>query len=405
VLNPSFEDNSTALWPGYNPIASWTGPSGLNPITVDHADGRSPFADNGLTPDRGQVAFIQLNASETKSLSQMIYGLDTTKQYWLQAYLNARNCCGDFPSAAALFNGVELASVAAVPAVDPLGTHANSYYFVNLPFRPTVSMGELAFVSGPTATGGDRTLLLDAVSIVERNASQVVLQNPSFEASGSPPWPGTIQPARLAGWTGLGSYGVNISGAGPFADNGAALDQDNVAFLQGQGSSISQTVDDLAVGGSYALSYAYNARLGNAPRLTVSVDGTVVHDQLLAPVGGSASYLTTNIVFTASASTMVLTFAQTAPGDQTVLIDDVRILAGPTLGPQLNVQLFGSDPLTAAVRISWLVSWGEGWILQATTELPGGFVDTGLPAQLEGAEYAVYDTTASGKMFYRVIRR
>jgi hypothetical protein len=395
VLNPSFEDNSTDNWPGYFDIEAWTetGGCGLNPITVEHPNGRSPFADNGAIPDRSQVAFIQGQAG----LAQTLYGLDTNKQYWLQVWINARNCCGDFPSAAARFNGVELASA---PVVPPVGG-ANPYYFVSLPFTPNAPTGALEILSGPTAANGDRTLLVDAVTLVQRDPSDVVIANPSFEASGVPPWPGYIAPAPMAGWTGVGGYGVNVSGAGPFADNGATPDQDNVAFLQGPGSALSQTISNLTEGQTYRLSFAYNARSGNSPRLVVTLDGNTVLDEVVLPVGGSAPYRAADIPFTATGPAVVLTFTQAAEGDQTVLLDNVRILAGPPYRPRLKIAWL---PDQQAVRISWPVVAGPAWTLQVSTALPGNFVDAGLPVTVEGDEYVAYDFAGSGAAFYRLAK-
>jgi hypothetical protein len=391
VLNPSFEDNSTENWPGYFDIEGWTevGGCGLNPITVDHPNGRSPFADNGVIPDRGQVAFLQGLAA----LSQAIYGLDTNQTYWLQLHLNARNCCGDFPAAAARFNGVELASTPTLPAVGG----SNPYYFVNLPFVPNSPTGLLEIISGPSQGGGDRTLLVDAISLIQRDTNQVVVANPSFEASGTPPWPGYVSPAPLAGWAGGGSYGVNMAGAGPFADNGASPEQDHVAFLQGQNSFLSQTLRGLTPGQSYVLTFAYNARSGNAPRLVVTLDGSPVMDENVAPVGGNAPYRTATLPFTAANATVVLAFVQAAEGDQTVLLDDVRVLPGqPPAPPRLNIQFVAPD----AVRISWPVSAGAAWVLRASPALDVPFQEAGLPVQTEGEEYAVYDGVSGTSRYY-----
>jgi hypothetical protein len=381
VLNPSFEDNAQG-GVGYGPIASWAGPSGVNRVG-------QPFADNGIMPDRGQIAFVQ----GIGTLRQMLYGLDPSKQYWVQLYANARNCCGDFPVASVSFNGAALIPPTPVPAVGA----GNPYYFVNLPFQPDAATGELAIISGPTLTGGDRTLLVDAVSVIARDASQVVMQNPSFEASGNPPWPGYIQPASLAGWIGTGNYGVNISGQGPFADNGVAPDQDNAAFLQDQGASLSQTVTGLVAGATYALSYAYNARGGNTPQLQVTLGETLVHDQVVAPVGASNPYRTTNILFTAASDSVTLTFTQAAAGDHTVLLDNVQLAAPPV---RLTITRFSPT----SVRLAWPTWAGATWTLQSAPALAGPWTDVNQPVNTEGADYAVYDGIAPAARFYRIQR-
>src|SRR5881392_2723802 len=77
---------------------------------------------------------------------------------------------------------------------------------------------------------------------------------------------------NLAGWTGAGTFGVDAAAGGAgFADNGAVPDQDLVAFIQGPGS-LAQAVANLAVGKTYQLTVAYNAKSGTVPHLRIKVD-------------------------------------------------------------------------------------------------------------------------------------
>ena len=240
-------------------------------------------------------------------------------------------------------------------------------------------------------------MLLDAVTIVQRDAGNIVIQNPSFEASGTPPAPGYISTNRISGWTGSGNYGVNFSGVGPFADNGRNPDQDNVAFIQGAGS-LSQTISNLTAGQTYTLSYAYNARSGNTPHLTVTIGGTTVQDENITPVGGSAPYYGRSASFTAGGSTALLTFAQTATGDQTVLLDNVAITPGGVVtGPPLRARIATGNTF----RISWPNS-ATGLVLQSTASLSSGWTDVGLPIVVQDPDNVVTDTIGSGNRFYRL---
>ena len=380
IANPSFEDNFIATFPGYGPIASWQGPSGVN-----NANG--PFHDNGGVPDRGQIGFIQGSGT----LSQTVNGLLPGKQYWLQFRYNARAWQPVGGSTIGLTTRFDGNDLDAIPVIASVGG-SNPYYFRELAFTPAASSGLLEFVTIPS---GDATVLLDAVTIVQRDAGNIDVQNPSFEASGTPPAPGYI--SRISGWAGSGNYGVNFSGAGPFADNGRNPDQDNVAFIQGA-ASLSQTISNLTAGQPYTLSYAYNARSGNTPHLTVTIGGTTVQDENITADGGSAPYYAKSASFTPAGSTALLTFAQTATGDQTVLFDNVAIVPGGVVtGPPLRARIATGN----AFRISWPNSV-TGFALQSTASLPGGWTDVGLPAVDDGTDDIVTDTIGNGTRFYRL---
>ncbi len=148
------------------------------------------------------------------------------------------------------------------------------------------------------------------------------------------------------------------------------------------------------------LSYAYNARGGNLPTLRVTLGGSVVHEASFGPVGGSAPYFTTNITFFATAASMSLTFSQEAAGDNSLLLDDVRVRGAPPTQPPLRIAF---DPLFQSVRIAWPFSAGLDWSLQSSDTVPEGFVDTGLPVWPEDPEYAVYDDASTGTRFYRLV--
>lgn len=324
VRDPSFENTPRPGGVGYGAIADWTGGSGIN--------NGPPFGDNGDIPDRGQIGFSQ----GSTSLGQEILGLEPGEEYWIQFRYNRRNCCGTSSiGLSVLFDGAELAVVEEIPAVGD-----GPYHFINVPFVPGNDRGMLQIVSAAT---GDATLLVDAVTIVKRDASHVVLQNPSFEASGVVGFPGYIQPQFMSGWQATGNYGVNVSGAGPFANNGLNTDQDNVGFLQGD-ASISQEIDKFVVGTEYELSFVYNARSGNTPQLRVTIGDTVLLDEAVSPVGGTEPYHAATFTFTAESAKATLTFAQTAAGDNTVLIDDVKLI-----GESANIECIVVQPRQLAL--------------------------------------------------------
>jgi hypothetical protein len=385
VLNPSFEDNSLPAFPGYGTIDDWIGGSGVNTST-------QPFADNGGIPDRSQIGFIQ----GAGSLSQAIGGLTPGQPYWLQFGYNTRNCCSDpasFPLHLSVrFGGVEIGAISSITS--------GAYLPATFRFTPASASGTLEFLT-ILPVGGDRTLLLDAVNMVARSADDAVVLNASFEGTGVVPAPGYVQPASIGGWVGSDGYGVNISGGGPFADNGRNPDQDNVAFIQGQ-NSLGTQVGPLEFGARYRLSYAYNARNGNTPHLLVTVEGAIAQDADVTPVGGSNPYRTHQFDFVATSSTPTLLFAQTIAGDQTVLFDDVRVTQLTPGGLRLTITRIDA----ATVRLAWPVAAGN-FILECANHVaaPAPWTEAALPVSVEGNENVAYDSIESAAKFYRLSSR
>ena len=254
VLNPSFQANLPG-GVGYGTPNSWVGAGGVG---VNNS--AMPFADNGLIPDNDQVAFLQGAASLTQNLS----GFSPGDLYWVQGFANARNCCGDIPTVSVTLAGSTLLAPSPVP---PVGG-ANAYRFVNLTWVATAASGDLT-ISGAPFAGGDASLLIDGISVIRRTAADIVIANPSFEASGNSfGFPGYISaPNFAAGWSRAGAgqiaiNGSNSPGNNPFADNGAIPDGGNVIGLQ-QDMSISQLLAGLTAGQTYRLSVDYNSRGGD----------------------------------------------------------------------------------------------------------------------------------------------
>ncbi|MCZ7639004.1 MAG: immunoglobulin domain-containing protein [Verrucomicrobia bacterium] len=314
VQNPSFEANYNETWPHYGPIDLWQGGSGVNESSGPFHNGGTPI------PDQTRVAFKQ----GAGPLTQDITGLTPGEQYWVQFFYDAR-LGSQKVDISVRFNGVELGKVV---NVQPAVNRGLPYYFASYPFVPDVDFGPLTFEVSVT---GDSTALFDGVTIVQRSPGNVMVMNPSFEASGDVPFPGVLTTGP-AGWQATGTFGVNRGdGTEVYADNGAPPDQDHVAFLNDV-SSLSQTVNGLVPGKPYQLSFAYNARAGNSPRLQVRAGEAVVFDETVTPVGGSNPYRTRTVTFNAADFSALISFHQTAAGDQTVLLDDIK-LVGETATP------------------------------------------------------------------------
>ena len=348
VLNPSFESNWNPVWPHYSSIDGWTGGTGVNDRSIDR-DG--PFHDNGLTPDGNRVAFKQ----QAGDLSQEISGLTVGQLYWVQFYYNSR---GDVVTGTlnitTRFGGTDIDTITGIQRVTaPERTNAITvpFHSRSVPFEPQADSGTLTF---HVTNEGDRTALFDAVTIVPRTTNDVVIMNPSFEASGSVPSVGPIT-THMAGWGGTGVFGVDTAG-GTYADNGTVPDQDLVAFIEGAGS-LTQTIANLVAGTQYQLSFAYNARSGNTPHLQVKSGATVLFETDVAAVGGSNPFRTNLTTFTVNSSVLVLSFEQTKAGTDALLIDDVRLLGqtGSALPPlqvsPLKAELAPGQSVTISVTV------------------------------------------------------
>jgi hypothetical protein len=385
IANASFEENLPDGPSHYGSINHWPALGAYSGVSP--ADG--PFQDNGTIPDRTQVAFIQSEGS----LSQDVTGLEPGRSYWLQFRYNARACCGGTIGLTVRFDGEPLA---AVSPVLPVGD-TNPYHWTNLLFTPKREGGRLEFA---TTAAGDASLLLDAVSLVRRDATSVVLHNPSFEASGTPPTPGYLESGQLEGWTTTGKCGVNEGWSGAFADNGIPPDQARVAFLQQAGASLSQDVGGLTPGQEYTLTFAANARSGNLPHLKVTLAGAVLIDEDIAPVGSANPYRFKAATFRAPARRGMLRFEQTAPtGDNTVLLDNIEIVPGPYVPAPipLRVQFAG----TTGLRLSWPMT-PVAFRLQAATFLGGAWHDVPEPLQVEGVENVVYQPLGGQSQYFRL---
>jgi hypothetical protein len=344
VRNPSFESNYIDAFPHYGAIDEWTGGSGVN-----KSDG--PFHNNGTPiPDGAQMAFIQGSAN----LSQDLSGLTAGKQYWIQFSYDARACCGGTIDLQTKINGTVLDNIANVKPA----TGGSGYLTRTVAFTADSDTATLMF-SGVSV--GDATVVIDAVSVVQRDPGSVPVANPSFEASGDVADPGLLvnpdtgEPENLGGWTATGQYGINISGTG-YADNGTNPDQDHVLFLQGL-SSVSQTVN-LLVGKVYQLSFAYNARTGNKPHIQAMIGTNVLFEEDVNPVGDTAPYKTKTVSFTATDVTGTISIGQSVDGDQTLLVDNV-ILVGeapkpvdPTTLAPATAELSVGEQMDVTVTIS-----------------------------------------------------
>ncbi len=325
VVNPSFESNGDfGNYPGYvagnSPIFGWTD---TNDGRIGVNNGGQPFASGTVIPDYTHVALIQQNG-DTGTLSQTISGLTPGQQYWFQVFFGERQD-SSMPVLNVTYGGQTLVAAATLA-----GPNVPTYSFIDVPFTPTTSSGALTFAN--ISGAGDNTALIDGISVVQRNASQVVIANPSFEGSQAIGFPGYT--SAIAGWLAAGATGINpmTNGDSPFGV-GTPPDGNEVALLQAQGAtpaSLSQTLASLVAGHQYQLSFSAAVRSGyDDPLLSVSVGG---HALAVASLLTNNSYNLFSYTFTADVtdSAPLLQFLAAGSNDHgftdaTLFLDNVQL--------------------------------------------------------------------------------
>src|ERR1035437_3233589 len=354
VANPSFEQDGPLSPPGYGTPTGWaaSGGPGIN-------DASGPFWDNGAIVDSTYVCFIQGNGL----LGQSTTGYQVGETYWIQLFVNART--GPTTPTLTVYNAASTAGGAAlVPDINvtPVGG-GNPFTFINVPFTAAATSGDLNFAKGGV---GDNTLLLDGISITRRSTNDIVIANPSFEASGTGQ-AGVGVVGAVAGWTLSGAGGpplINQTG-GPYLDSGEVVpDGNNVLVIQGV-CAYSQTLHGLTPGQNYRLTLYVSGRSGDVPTALITIDGNMAYN---APVPqlGSSPFQLISYDFIASAADVTLSIGQTT--DTSYFVDNVRVAVQGPLLPQATILNFGTNvagssavigPVVAkAATIAWTVPYG-----------------------------------------------
>ncbi|WP_269525315.1 fibronectin type III domain-containing protein, partial [Coraliomargarita parva] len=129
-------------------------------------------------------------------------------------------------------------------------------------------------------------------------------------------------------WTFGTNTGVTANGSAFTAGNPNAPEGSQVAFVQSTGS-ISMNVSGFTSGRTYTITFsaAERGNWGGAQTWDLRVDGSTV--QSYAPGQSATNYVDYTATFTASSTSHSIAFVGTAWGDNTVLLDDVRISVNP----------------------------------------------------------------------------
>jgi len=330
IYNPSFETQYTGGLPRswYRQATTGTISTALSGTTTNGIDGSyAMFVASGETNTGSVYTSIQTNGTGA---------LSTTKQYWVQVFY-AKSTLAD-PSVAVSYGPLATAqSLGTLNTSDFAALGGTSTYgFVNYAFTPTSALTNphLNFTSVGAAS---TTARIDCVTIIQRDADEVVLMNPSFEGSsmlgdGTPRNGSRV--GTIAGWTTTNSAGVvaiNVSDSntGIISDNG--ITNSYAAAFMDQNGEMSQTITGLTVGAHYQLSYLYNATSAATAHIEATIGDLIAQDADVTAVGGTNLYNTNTYEFTATAASMLLDFQQTAASAR-LLLDNisVKFLSGPS---------------------------------------------------------------------------
>lgn len=215
-------------------------------------------------------------------------------------------------------------------------------------------LGRLIEVDEPNP-GGAATAATASVKISGAEQSgmantSVTVANSGFESPSIGSGSGAYQYSPAGGsWTFTGA-GVSGNGSGFTFGNPAAPEGQQVAFLQGGGSSITQMLSGFQAGGSYTVQFLA-AQRGNVSQggedFDVYLDGTLLGT--FRPASTSYGALSTP-AFTTTAGTHTLKFLgrNSAGGDNTALIDAVRVTGTAPVSDSgtASVSINGGTPYT-----------------------------------------------------------
>ncbi len=363
IRNASFEWPTNAPGLGMTNIWGWTQShpqfSGINPCEFGY-----PFHDNGRRPDKTQVAFLWSFGTDV-DLSQTLSGLDPGRQYCLQFWHNAGSISDEWNTNVAEFTvayaGVTLTTLFS-EAVNTGFDFSDPFHFTAIVFTPAASTGALRFRNRYTRSDGSNwisRLVLDTICLYELSYDdEVIVKNPSFEASGEQ-GPGgglgfvNVSPAWapvwdiMAGWEYWdGNYNSAVFGtatnANPYLGSvpvpeGQAMFMDNKSerwYVNADYQTmLQQDIGGLAIGQEYHLSYCFNARPGESnmfspSNFTVRIGGIEVQRDEFLPWQPQSVF--TSVTFVADWTSMKLAFGTSNSADGcTMLIDDVTIWPVP----------------------------------------------------------------------------
>ena len=390
----------------YNPTGSaWTFSTGSG-----LASNGSAFS-NPAAPDGTQVAFIQ----GTGTVSQSISGWQSGTAYTLTL------------SAARRGNGVGNNDVKILVDATALGTFKprdTTYTDWSVNFTTTAGTHTLEFL-GLDSVGGDNTAFIDDVRLDTAaaatpctHAAGTTITQCGFESpamgSGNAGYANTTADSWSVGTMGT-VWNFSGSGAGIAqnsnvypSSNPVAPEGTQVAFIQGTGSA-SQSVSGFQASTVYTLTVAAARRVNNGGNedVKVTLDGTTIGT--FKPRDTTYTDWSVNFSTTAGTHAIGFTGIDSAGGDNTALIDNLRLdhaaapvacasAAGTSLtqcGFETPALGSGNVGFAAPAADGWSVgSMGTAWTLSGGGAIStnGSLYTNGNPAAPEGTQVGLIQT-------------
>ena len=298
VVNGSFESPVVVDLSGYglSPTTdSWTLTSGAQVGAPGNVYGTPP------APNGDQVLIMQQGAaSATQSLTLNV------GQY--AVVFQAARRTGQIQPLLIQIDGVNV-GVPITAASDAFASYRSAPFTITATGSHTLALKNINL-------GGDRSIFVDAVSIVPDNSPTPTLTtvvNGSFET-----------PAG-ADWVFLNSAGIEQNG-GPYGV-ASAPDGTHAAYLQGNGSLGSMSLSvNLTAGVTYAVRFKAAQRpTSAAQQVQIRIDGTPVGIPIAPRGTGFEEYVTDSFVVATTGPHILAMAAVDASGDKTAFIDLVRL--------------------------------------------------------------------------------
>lgn len=410
IFNGSFEEPPVPDLPGYGVIPGWAD-------SLTTSNGVSPqlafggiLANNSYSGHGKHVGFLQsigaLGASDGM-LSTTISNLNPGRQYELSFLVNAQQ-----GAQANAILGVLLDDQFRLSAqVDPVGASPLGYKPVGLVFTAATTVASLAISNTTLSASG---LLVDNFQVKELAPRRWNTALWTGDADSGIASANTYTHAyNLGEAVNLTLNGVaftGVAGANPTVPGRFSYTAGNVQIPNAQNNL---TGESFKLGGAFVYGNARLTLEGLTPGATYQLRlfgaGFGPNDgRRVSTWSSGGQLLTVDENLPGQGNGIIVTYDYTAAGGSEVVevrnvgFGTYHVWAFANQLVALPVQLTINQVSPTQVRIAWPAA-ATGYQLQASTEVAGGYANTGATPTLEGNEWVVYRNIA-GRQFYRLIK-